>query len=467
MLVSNKKNMNMKKIYLLLLLFCSTNLLGQIPTDSLVGFWKFNGNGIDGSIFNNHGTLINEANFNFDRFSSPNKALKLINNLQQYVTIPNNASLKADNELTISFWAKRTTFGSGVVDQVLNKGGDWNTGTCNYGLVFSDNTLLFLHNNGYHGIAVPGIPSQLLLPYNGPYGSTLPGSPQDTLWHHYVITTHNNSPIAYFYVDSVLVPTFYDGWGQNIVLNPNSNADLYIGGVNYFSNNILDDIRIYKKEITQSEVTALFNETCNTVNSFSVNACDSYTAPDNITYYSSGTITSVIPNAEGCDSVITISLTISTVDTIVNQIGNQLVANANGAIYQWLNCDSGYAIISEETNQSFIASQNGNYAVEITQNGCIDTSACFAVTTVGIFENTLSEGIQIYPNPTDGIMNIDLGKTMTEIVVDLCDVSGRLISQSKYKNTRKIEQNLTLPSGIYLLTINSENKKAVIKIIKK
>ncbi|MCA1919876.1 MAG: T9SS type A sorting domain-containing protein [Flavobacterium piscis] len=457
----------MKKNYLLLIIIlCSTNLFGQIPTDSLVGFWKFNGNAIDGSTFNNDGTPVNGATYTFDRFNVSDRALKLIKNQQQYVSIPNNSSLKVDNELTISFWAKRTTFGGGVVDQVLNKGGDWITGNCNYGLVFSDNTLVFLHNNGYHGIAVPGIPHHLLLPYNGPYGSTLPGAPQDTLWHHYVVTTFHNSPIAYFYVDGVLVPTFYDGPGQNIVLNPNSNADLYIGGVHYYSNNILDDIRIYKKIVTQSEVTALFNETCNTANSFSVTACNSYTAPDNTTYYSSGTITSIIPNAEGCDSIITIALTINTVDTSVTQNGIQLMANATGATYQWLNCNNGYSVIVGETNPLFIANQNGNYAVEITQNGCRDTSACFLVNTVGIIENTLNEDLRIYPNPTEGMIKVDLGETMSEIVVNLNDLSGKLISQSTYKNIEILELYLTIPSGVYVLTINSKNKKASIKIIK-
>ncbi|PWL28134.1 MAG: hypothetical protein DCO96_09150 [Fluviicola sp. XM-24bin1] len=44
-------------------------------------------------------------------------------------------------------------------------------------------------------------------------------------------------------------------------------------------------------------------------------ACDTYTAPDGMVYTSSGSYTAVIPNAQGCDSTITVNLTINTATT--------------------------------------------------------------------------------------------------------------------------------------------------------
>ncbi len=81
-------------------------------------------------------------------------------------------------------------------------------------------------------------------------------------------------------------------------------------------------------------------------------------------------------------------------------------------------------------------------------------------------ENTFSNEIRVYPNPTDGIMKIDLGESLPESVVSLNDVNGRLIWQSTYKNTQMLELNLTVHPGIYLLTINSGNRKATIRLIK-
>jgi hypothetical protein len=50
-------------------------------------------------------------------------------------------------------------------------------------------------------------------------------------------------------------------------------------------------------------------------------ACDSYTAPSGAVYTSSGTYTDVIPNAVGCDSTITINVTINdSVELILNEV---------------------------------------------------------------------------------------------------------------------------------------------------
>lgn len=203
-----------------------------------------------------------------------------------------------------------------------------------------------------------------------------------------------------------------------------------------------------------------------TTSSINEDACDSYTAPDGQVYTSSGIITAIIPNAAGCDSTMTIDLTINTVNTSVTQNGITLTADEPGLIYQWLDCNNGYLEIIGETNQSFTASQNGRYAVEITQNNCVDTSACFDVTSVGIMENTFDNTIIVYPNPTSGMFTVDLGRILGEFTVSITDMKGKAIHQTRYRNTDKFEMNLDLPSGIYMLIINSGNDRATIRLIK-
>ena len=204
-----------------------------------------------------------------------------------------------------------------------------------------------------------------------------------------------------------------------------------------------------------------------TTSSDIITACDSYTWIDGNTYTgNNNTATHILTNTAGCDSIVTLNLTINTVNTDVAQNSTILTANATGATYQWLDCNNGNSIISGETSQSFTATQNGSYAVKVTQNDCTDTSACYAVTTVGILENTFSNDIIVYPNPTDGIVKIDLGETLTEFMVSIMDVNGKLVRQSIYKNTKMFELNLNVQPGIYLLTINSGNNKATIRLIK-
>jgi len=203
-----------------------------------------------------------------------------------------------------------------------------------------------------------------------------------------------------------------------------------------------------------------------TASEISETACGSYSAPDGTIYTTSGIKTAVIPNAAACDSTITINLTINNVDVSVTQNGTTLSANETTAIYQWLDCNNGNSVINGETNQSFTATHNGSYAVEITQNNCVDTSACNVVSNVGILENTFNHEITVYPNPTDGIVKIDLGSVIHEFTVKIKDVNGRSVSQSTFKNTKEFELNLNVQPGIYLLTINSGNRIAAIRLIK-
>jgi hypothetical protein len=90
-----------------------------------------------------------------------------------------------------------------------------------------------------------------------------------------------------------------------------------------------------------------------------------------------------------------------------------------------LDCDNGNSIIAGETNQSYTPAITGNYAVEVTQNGCVDTSACFLVDYTGI-ENLTSTNLLVYPNPSiDGYFNIQFEGSISE--VELFDLLGRTI----------------------------------------
>src|SRR5690606_1382106 len=67
----------------------------------------------------------------------------------------------------------------------------------------------------------------------------------------------------------------------------------------------------------------------------------------------------------GCESTnrLQVSVSITHIDESVTNSSPTLTSNANGATYQWIDCNNGFAPIFGETNQSFTASANGNYAV--------------------------------------------------------------------------------------------------------
>ena len=111
-------------------------------------------------------------------------------------------------------------------------------------------------------------------------------------------------------------------------------------------------------------------------------------------------------NVNGCDSLITLNLTVNTPNTSVTQAGANLTSNATSATYQWLVCP-GFTPIVGETNQSFTASANGDYAVAVTENGCTDTSACYTVIGIGIQEiNNASSFLLKYIDRNENIQCI-------------------------------------------------------------
>jgi len=124
-------------------------------------------------------------------------------------------------------------------------------------------------------------------------------------------------------------------------------------------------------------------------------ACDTFTWIDGLTYTSNNnTATHILVggNVVGCDSVVTLNLTLGAVDTAVIQIDDALIASQGGATYQWIDCGNGNAALPGETNQSFTAASNGDYAV---------------ISTPG-FSNNIGRASVYYYNGTNWILQAHL-----------------------------------------------------------
>ena len=197
-----------------------------------------------------------------------------------------------------------------------------------------------------------------------------------------------------------------------------------------------------------------------------VNACDSYTWVDGITYTASNNIaTHVIPNATGCDSTITIDLTIPVLDISVTDNSPTLTVNASGVTYQWIDCTNGNTPIAGETSQSFTASSNGDYAVIVNDGTCEDTSACITVSNVGIHTIEKSE-IEIYPNPASNILSIDFNKSFSG-EVRLITIDGKIVLSKVINNLTQTELLIDdLATGMYSVQIIDKSGGTTKKIIK-
>ncbi|MGV6861297.1 MAG: SBBP repeat-containing protein [Putridiphycobacter sp.] len=197
-----------------------------------------------------------------------------------------------------------------------------------------------------------------------------------------------------------------------------------------------------------------------------ISACNSYTWIDGNTYTSSNnTATHTLTNAAGCDSVVTLDLTINSVSDISTSISGLTITanNASATAFQWLDCDDNHAVILGETGASFTAVSNGNYAVELTENGCVDTSACIAITDVGVGENTFGNELLVYPNPTTGQVTVEVEQS--DFVISVFDMNGKLILKENFWSQGYINLD-AYDSGIYTFKIESQSEIVVKKVIK-
>lgn len=195
-------------------------------------------------------------------------------------------------------------------------------------------------------------------------------------------------------------------------------------------------------------------------------ACQSYTSPSGKTWTQSGTYSDTIANSTGCDSLLSINLTITRIDTsltIVNHV--KISSNDSLASYQWIDCNNGNSPIVGDTNRSFIATSNGNYAVVLDNNGCVDTSACVSILSVGVNEsNSEQVFINFYPNPNNGIFTMELGDEFISNQFQVYDAKGTLLIESQIKSKRSTINLSAYGKGVYFLKINNQgiNRKIVV-----
>jgi hypothetical protein len=199
------------------------------------------------------------------------------------------------------------------------------------------------------------------------------------------------------------------------------------------------------------------------------NAINSFTWIDGNTYTSDNNVATYILTSEaGCDSVITLNLTINeiNIDSTVVQSGNTLTVNATGVDYQWLDCDNNFEPIAGETNSTFTSSVDGNYAVQLSGNNYLDTSACFNLRIVGIVENSFTDKFNIFPNPTSGNLIVAFDAMQEELNLSLYALDGKLIKNIISKSTITISFEIEAPAGNYLLKMQNNLHEAVVRIVK-
>ena len=142
--------------------------------------------------------------------------------------------------------------------------------------------------------------------------------------------------------------------------------------------------------------------------------------------------------------------------------GNNLTT-VSATTYQWyLNGN----LISGATSQNYTPTQSGIYVVRTTDvNGCVYVySKGYAFTLITAIEELSGDNISIYPNPTNGIIDIDLNfQTAKHIKVVLFDAYGKKVFETE--NRSRLDISSLANGGVYFMSISLDGKKPVYKKI--
>lgn len=170
--------------------------------------------------------------------------------------------------------------------------------------------------------------------------------------------------------------------------------------------------------------------------------------------------TAIGVSANGCQgSIETLNVDVYAVPVFnVSNNGGTLAVKQSGLNYQWVSCERDYRYpIKNETGQTYQPTKNGFYGVIVeNNNGCKDTTeTCLLVTVTDI--NALSESeeiINVYPNPTDGIIHLEKSVSWT-----LSNLQGELLDTN---NEATLDLSI-YAEGVYLLKFENGQVTKIVK----
>jgi hypothetical protein len=248
--------------------FCVfAQLPSYLPTDSLVGWWPFNGNAIDESVNSNDGT-VNGATLTNDRFGIANAAYSF-NGIANSILVP-SVFYDISVSHSISMWVSINDLT--LVGQYL-----WNTSNhtgeafvYNWGAY--NNNVLYCLGNGTSWSITCGTEQTFL-------------TATSNIWYLYTMTY--SSGVWSIFINGQLADTYTS---TNLPTGVTSLVfgDIAMGGEAL--NGKLDDIGIWNRALTPEEITALYTGVPN--NSGSGNTATT-TVPAGISYQA------VARNAQG------------------------------------------------------------------------------------------------------------------------------------------------------------------------
>lgn len=231
-----------------------------IPQNGLIAYYPFNGDAQDLSGNGNNGT-VSGPTLVADRKGHPASAYHF-DGINDFISVADSPSLNPISAISISAWYKYETFRGDGNNAIVDKGFTSHvTPHYQFHLGFSDESFI-----NAAGTFAPGWIAFSIASNN----SVVPVYAGDntlnyTDWMHIVVTydgTEMNLYVDNQVANSVAASGNIDNYGRELVIGSFSNRGTMpvVAGKSHYTKGSIDDIRLYNRALTASEVDALFNE---------------------------------------------------------------------------------------------------------------------------------------------------------------------------------------------------------------
>ena len=146
--------------------------------------------------------------------------------------------------------------------------------------------------------------------------------------------------------------------------------------------------------------------------------------------------------------------------------------STSGSSYIWDFGDGNTSLLTDPTHTYSVS---GTYSVTlITENACgADTTVIAITVTTGVKENSENLKFTIYPNPSDGLFNVDISGSLVEgrINYSIYDIIGKLIQSGTVVSVNGESHGVidisSISKGIYFIRLSNNSMNITQKIVLK